>query len=195
MSNKSLTIEEISNRIQSKFKQNVELVGDYKNQRSTISLHCLDCDYEWTNIARNVIHGDNHECPNCVKHSEHTNIFYCINCGKEVIRKDSDVKKNKSGNFYCSRQCGNEYKNKIREENGEWENSCNYRRKAFAKYEHKCCVCNWSEDERILEVHHIDEDRTNNNIDNLCIICPICHRKITFGYYQLTEDFQLIEIT
>ena len=43
--------------------------------------------------------------------------------GKLFIGILSDVEKNISGYFYCSRECGNKHKNKIREENGEWDNS------------------------------------------------------------------------
>ena len=192
---KKLTTEEIAQRIQSTFKQKVELVGKYENKRQPVIVHCLECDYSWSTFAQNIIYGNNHECPNCGNHSKQMNVFHCENCGKEIIRRNSDITKNKSGYFYCSRQCGNEYKNKIKVENVDWNNSIwSYRRRAFEKYEHKCCVCGWAEDERILEVHHIDEDRSNNEISNLCIICPICHRKITLGYYKLTEDFTLVEI-
>ena len=190
---KNLTTQEVSKRIQLTFKQNVELVGEYKNKRSPVSLHCNDCGYSWQTSADCILYRNNHECPNCGQHSKQINIFYCVNCGKKIIRRNSEIKENKSGYFYCSKKCGNEYKNKIREENGEWINSSNYRKKAFLAKEHKCCVCGWNEDERILEVHHIDEDRENNDINNLCIICPTCHRKITLGYYELTKDFKLIE--
>jgi hypothetical protein len=30
-------------------------------------------------------------------------------------------------------------------------------------------------DERLLTVHHLDEDRTNNRLDNLSWLCPNCH--------------------
>jgi 5-methylcytosine-specific restriction endonuclease McrA len=30
-------------------------------------------------------------------------------------------------------------------------------------------------DERLLTVHHLDEDRTNNRLDNLAWLCPNCH--------------------
>jgi predicted RNA-binding Zn-ribbon protein involved in translation (DUF1610 family) len=190
---KVLTTEEVSKRIKETFKQNVELVGEYVNRRTPLTIHCLDCDYNWSTVAQNVLYNDKHECPNCGSHIKQMNIFYCGNCGKKVIRRDSDITKNKSGYFYCSRECGNEHKNKMREESGEWVNSpWSYRRRAFEKYEHKCCVCDWAEDERILEVHHIDEDRSHNETNNLCILCPNCHRKITLGYYQLTNDFRLI---
>lgn len=64
----------------------------------------------------------------------------------------------------------------------------NYRKKAFDNYEHKCAVCGWNEDEDILEVHHIDENREHNDLENLKILCPICHRKITSGKYQLIDN-------
>lgn len=34
-----------------------------------------------------------------------------------------------------------------------------YRILAFRKYSHECAVCGWNEDEDILQVHHIDENR------------------------------------
>lgn len=191
---KTLTTEEVAQRIKETFKQDVELVSEYKSKRSPISLHCNDCGHNWDNVAHYVLYKGNHECPNCGSHAKQQNVFYCANCGKELRKRNSDIKKNKSGNFYCSKQCGNEHKNKVREESGEWDNSTSsYRKRAFETYTHKCCVCGWDEDERILEVHHIDEDRANGSINNLCIICPTCHRKITLGYYKLTESFKLVE--
>jgi hypothetical protein len=40
----------------------------------------------------------------------------------------------------------------------------------------------------ILEVHHIDRDRTNNDIENLIILCCNHHRILTLGLAILTED-------
>jgi len=40
-----------------------------------------------------------------------------------------------------------------------------------------------------FEVHHIDENPENNLLDNLLLLCPICHSKITKG------DIQTIEVT
>lgn len=30
-----------------------------------------------------------------------------------------------------------------------------------------------------FEIHHIDEDPSNNEIANLILLCPLCHSKIT----------------
>lgn len=42
----------------------------------------------------------------------------------------------------------------------------------------KCEVCNnthWLDKEIKLEIHHVDGDRTNNELNNLQLLCPNCH--------------------
>lgn len=39
----------------------------------------------------------------------------------------------------------------------------------------KCECCGYSE---VLDLHHIDEDRTNNDPENHSVLCPNCHAKI-----------------
>jgi len=38
-----------------------------------------------------------------------------------------------------------------------------------------CDLTRWLDEDIILEVHHIDGDRTNNTKDNLQLLCPNCH--------------------
>jgi hypothetical protein len=61
-----------------------------------------------------------------------------------------------------------------------------YRKIAFRFYLHKCELCGYDKITKILEVHHIDKNRKNNNIINLIILCPICHRILTLklGYLE-----------
>lgn len=186
---KPLTKEEVNNRIKETFIQNVELISDYKNRRTPVLLHCLECDYQWEANPQNFLYnnkGSKHHCPNCYKTKKI--IVQCAWCKKEISRAPSKIQKNKSGFFYCCREHGNLHKNFLKQNQGEWDNSNNYRLKAFNNYEHKCFICNWKEDERILEVHHIDENRNNDQLDNLIILCPTCHRKITLGYYLLDKE-------
>jgi len=49
---------------------------------------------------------------------------------------------------------------------------------------------NFNEFTEILEVHHIDGDRSNNEPENLRIICPNCHRALTKGLIELKEKVQ-----
>ena len=72
------------------------------------------------------------------------------------------------------------------------ESSSSYRKLAFRNYSHKCAICGWDEDEDILQVHHIDENRLNANLNNLIILCPTCHQKLTIGKYKLVGREKII---
>lgn len=39
----------------------------------------------------------------------------------------------------------------------------------------KCSLTSWLEADIVLEVHHIDGDRTNNELNNLQLLCCNCH--------------------
>jgi transposase-like protein len=56
-----------------------------------------------------------------------------------------------------------------------------YVKVAFEHYPAKCHICGYDKHREVLEVHHIDEDRSNNEPDNLRLLCPTCHREITLG--------------
>ncbi|MFM2190162.1 MAG: hypothetical protein RL491_548 [Bacteroidota bacterium] len=38
-----------------------------------------------------------------------------------------------------------------------------------------CCLTEWRSNPIALEVHHKDGNRTNNNYENLQLLCPNCH--------------------
>ncbi|MBU2591247.1 MAG: HNH endonuclease [Nitrospinae bacterium] len=51
----------------------------------------------------------------------------------------------------------------------------NYRKKAFEHYPPICACCGFGIPE-VLEVAHIDGNRENNDVSNLVILCPNCHK-------------------
>lgn len=115
----------------------------------------------------------------------------CGTCGKDMEVPEKRLKESKSGKVFCSKSCSASYTNSLR--TGEThpnfkEGKFSYRKLAFSIYEHKCAVCGWDEDEDVLEVHHIDENRSHNHKDNLIILCPICHKKITCKKYKLIVE-------
>lgn len=173
------------------------MISEYKNKRSEVTIKCNYCGHIWNIVPHNKLYrSTKFYCPNCGEYAnkKQNYSFECAYCKKPIKRVKSDIAKNISGNFYCSIDCGNKHKNEIRKNNGEWDIIKDYRAKAFQEYEHKCTVCNWDEDDRILEVHHIDENRENNAIDNLIILCPTCHRKLTSHHYMLTNECKIIKI-
>lgn len=97
------------------------------------------------------------KCPEC------GSLFYVHSAGKQATT--------------CSNTCGNRYfaykqgtKNKKSGIGVYVETLRSFYRKINRDI--KCCCC----DERtILDVHHLDEDRANNSIDNLIFLCPTHH--------------------
>lgn len=183
-----LSNEEVQKRLDAYFEQKVTLIGNYINRRTPILLRCEECGHQWEASPSSVLYNDyKHRCPNCGTNKSGKYVK-CSYCGKLLYRSKSQLEKSQTGYYYCNRTCGNLHKNILRAQNGDWDNTSNYRLKAFSIYPHVCAVCGWNEDERILEVHHRDENRNNNKLENLCILCPTCHRKITLGYYTLSNE-------
>lgn len=106
----------------------------------------------------------------------------CSICNTNIIRNKSTKRRSRSGLFFCSKKCKNEgqkIKNNIQDvwpsHYGSGNGIHSYRRIAFSHYEKKCAKCGYQKIPDILQVHHIDYDRSNNNINNLQILCPNCH--------------------
>jgi len=106
----------------------------------------------------------------------------CAYCSKEVKRSKTEAAKSKNGNLFCNRSCATSFNNtayKSRENNPNWvDGAGSYRSMALKTNEHACAKCGYDECPEILEVHHINEDRSNNTLDNLLVVCPNCHTKI-----------------
>lgn len=176
----------IDDRLNQYFNGSVSRIGQYVNRRTPIRVKCNICNYEWdfpvTNLMPSAMRKTSNHigCPNCHKQKIHQELE-CAFCHKKIIRLNSEIKNNKTNKVFCSRECGNRYKNL------EIINTLNgsaYRRNAFSVYPHRCKICGWDKDERVLEVHHIDENRNNNDISNLVILCPTCHKFFTLHIYD-----------
>ena len=120
----------------------------------------------------------------------------CIDCKQKFIAKRKDTlrcpvckKKHASYKTMLSRKkkhpeieigvgSGNGYKNKHKALGIQ-----TYRRAKKTK-------CEWCGSTNNLLVHHLDENRYNNNIDNLITLCKRCHqnlhtkRNMTTGRYE-----------
>ncbi len=106
---------------------------------------------------------------------------YCLNCGKELTKRNSK---------YCNNVCQKEYEFKLWVErwkrgeesgiSGSYGISNHLKRYLLEKFHYKCSKCGWGEINPYtqtvpLEVEHIDGNYQNNTEDNLTILCPNCH--------------------
>jgi hypothetical protein len=104
---------------------------------------------------------------------------FCINCSSEI--KNSDRRSRK----YCNHKCMSEHRWKLKcgdIENGVCKTVDTYIYKKYLKFKHgeKCMDCGWNEANPYsnnipLELHHIDGNPDNNNLNNLELLCPNCH--------------------
>lgn len=115
------------------------------------------------------------------------NVHICQNpsCQKEFIAYGTRK--------YCSDQC--RYEGSRKEYTSSSGNASSYRRVAFSRYPWKCAICGYKEHTNhvrgskffkypvILDVHHLDGNRENNDPSNLAILCPTCHALIHRGVY------------
>jgi hypothetical protein len=64
--------------------------------------------------------------------------------------------------------------------NRNWKGGVNqiyYQRLAKENLLPNCYFCNSKKD---LGIHHLDENRKNNNLKNLVVVCKSCHKKVHY---------------
>ena len=87
----------------------------------------------------------------------------------------------------CSHGCANTYfrsgDNNANYKDGKSISS--YREKCFRIYKKECIIC---KEDKIVDVHHFDENHSNNDITNLIPLCPTHHRYYHSKYKYLIED-------
>ena len=97
----------------------------------------------------------------------------CANCNKTYKKPPYQAKRSK----FCSRSCKGSYqcKDQDGESNFNYKNGIRgYRDRAYAVHKAECKLCGAKER---LHIHHIDGDRTHNEVDNLIPLCEPCHFK------------------
>ena len=99
----------------------------------------------------------------------------CIVCGTLILAG--------LNNKTCSRSCANRHRAGIQYKiNRPRDKVKNYQRlkvRLLKLRGNECKKCGYDKYE-ILQVHHIDRNRENNEIDNLELICPNCHAEEHF---------------
>lgn len=195
------TIDGIKKQVWENSLHTCEYISGIAQPGHKIKLRCVihNIEFEVNYDAIRKSTRKHHICPQCKQEESAKNQvdLVCDYCGKHYRKALS--KSTKSDYHFCCRACKD---NAQRINSGEKFNDLRpdhysdgkslYRLRAFEAYPHKCEICDWDEDEDCLEVHHIDENRKNGSLDNLIILCSICHRKLTIGKYYLDREHKKI---
>jgi len=189
-------------------------MSNYKEGKTLVKKYCIDCGKGLSCLA--FYYGYN-RCSSCgqierlKKLSRHFNykngnyirsgFNYCIdNCGKRVSRKGNRCKScAKKGERHGMFRKGYLLKGSSNgawrggrsfEEYGtEFDSSLKEQVRFRDKYKCKVCGCSQLENGKQLDIHHIDYDKKNNNINNLMALCVRCHTKTNFNRKYWTKFF------
>ena len=85
----------------------------------------------------------------------------------------------------CSRSCSNTHFRSGVNHYAYTPEKQNYRTLCFAHYPKKCIICG---EDKIVAVHHYDENHDNNDINNLVPLCPTHHQYLHSRYKHLIQD-------
>lgn len=200
-----LTQQEYEARVYNAVGDKYTVIGEYKGKSQPIKLHCNIHHIDFIVSAECFMRGAKDVrggCPQCVQDKRSANStqvqLTCAYCQKTFTRSPSSLNKSKSGLYFCCR----EHKDlaqrlesgpafvEIRPEHYGINND--YRTLALRNYPHQCAVCGWNQDVDVLQVHHIDQNRQNNDLNNLIILCPTCHQKLSIGKYQLIDRKEIV---
>lgn len=153
--------------------------------------NCNFCATAYHAEARYVNRGQGLYCTqSCASKAQHANRpkptpnVVCSFCSNSFYKSNSKLKV-KSGFHFCTRKCKDSAQRlggikEIMPSHYGTAKTEDYRLKAFSFYDPKCRKCGWNQYPQVLEVNHINCDRSNNSIENLEILCPTCHRVYHF---------------
>jgi hypothetical protein len=160
------------------------VIDNQGKKRKASEVKCVFCGITFLKPTKFVKIGVDNFC--CTEHyhlfKRNGETVICANCGISKVVSRSKYEKCKSKKFFCSRKCQSLsqcYDSGIDYLSNYGNGNSLYRTNALKHYGSKCEQCGYDEYESILEVHHIDFDRNNNNIENLSVLCCRCHRHIT----------------
>lgn len=98
---------------------------------------------------------------------DHTKVCEC--CSKEYVWQGRKNTKAFELSRFCSRSCA--------ANRSSWwkDNATRYTTIAKQNHEYKCVVCGF---DKIVAIHHIDENKKNNKPNNLIPLCPNHHEMV-----------------
>ena len=149
--------------------------SDATKQSNTFKIRSQDilksCQFCGTTMASGNISRHEHVC-----YLNPNRLILCPVCGKPI----KNYKKNKT----CSHGCANTFF-RTGKNNPNWKDST-YRTTCFEFHPRRCIVCG---EENIVEVHHYDGNRDNNEPQNLIPLCPTHHKYVHSRHNEKVEEY------
>ena len=123
-------------------------------------------------------------------------IVKCFTCHIDIYKTLGQIKRPKSGKFFCNKSCQTKWRNKIfsGSRHKGWKGGFSlYRDLLLNNSTSPNCILCKNKDLRVLAVHHVDENRKNNNLKNLEWLCYNCHY-LVHHFKKEKDKFGLLRV-
>lgn len=140
-------------------------------------INCAQCNSQICIRLNEKVKYCSRECA-CIASKVKRLVLTCSFCKKDILRTKTRLQRSKKGFYFCDRKC----KEKAQQIGGIPEiqpshygdGTPSYAERAFRHYGEKCIDCDVTF-KPLLEVHHIDGNRDNADIENLEVVCKNHH--------------------
>ncbi len=132
------------------------------------------------------------DCQNHVQHERVT--LSCKCCNKDFTVSDSRKDRNKFCSVECKTQTSKNEKERRKylktfEVLKRGKNSSRKLKTYVSRIKPLCCEnCGYNKASYNIEIHHIDENPCNNELENLAVLCVMCHRDLHYGDLRLKDN-------
>lgn len=151
--------------------------------------HCLACnkEYKVPKYREESAKYCSRECQNHGQYQAFTKV--CGTCNKEFT-----VSNSRQNKVFCSLLCRTHTKVDLVERRKKAKRAAiisrgtftgaTLRKFVFDSKQKECEICGYDEYDFCLDVHHIDENPRNNVLENLAVLCCMCHKKLHKGVIE-----------
>lgn len=148
-----------------------------------VTVSCKLCDIQFNAKPSWIKNGQGKYCSRVCAHTAHRTgkIVRCATCDKETYKRPKAFNGTKSGKLFCTKSCQTKWRNAEfkDEKHPNWKGGMHaYRRIMKSGNTPQMCTLCKTKDTRVLAVHHVDENRKNNTIENLQWLCHNCHHLV-----------------
>jgi hypothetical protein len=145
-------------------RAHMSYAGHVTSTNFTKRLYEVECTHCNTMVLCNSIKKHEKSC-----YLNPTNLRLCEVC-------NSPIKDYKNSKGTCSHSCSNKFFKHLR---NKPDNYTRYTTLCWQHHEKKCVVC---DEDKIVAVHHYNENHNDNRIENLVPLCPTHHQYMHSRY-------------
>lgn len=164
-----------------------------------VQIKCKICKKEFYAKPNWIRRGLGKYCSRKCSHESNKKgkMVQCFICGKDVYKSKKALNGSKSKKYFCGKSCQTIWRNSmvfVGEKHANWQDGeFAYRNILVKSKKGRICSFCKEKDIRILAVHHIDNNRKNNNLENLTWLCHNCHFLI--HHYRKEKNQFMISIS